>query len=156
MPTAYDIEPTLLIQKTAEHLKKELEQPQWTKFVKTSSGKERPPAQPDWYYYRAASVLRKIYKLGPIGTNKLKVKYGAKKNRGHAPDEFRPGTGKIIRSIMQQLEKQGYLKQETKGAHKGRILTPKGRKLLDTIVRLKDGKQSKRGTEQSVPAPEAS
>jgi len=143
MPSIYDIEPSELIRRAAEQLKKEIAMPEWTKYVKTGQSKERPPIQLDWYYKRAASILRKIYMLGPIGVNKLRIKYGSKKNRGVAPARFKRSGGKIIRSILQQLEKQGYIKQAQKSTHKGRIITPKGKSFLDKI----SGKNEHRGSE---------
>lgn len=134
MPSLYDHPPSEIIKKTAEELKKELPLPTWTAYVKTGHSHERPPEQPDWYYYRAASVLRKVYKYGPLGVNKLRVAYGSKKNRGHAPSHFYPAGGKIIRTILQQLEKQGYIKKDVKARHHGRSITPKGRSFLDKII----------------------
>lgn len=128
-----DTETNVLIDNTAKKLKeiKEISKPEWANFVKTSRAKERPPVDADWWYMRAASILRKIYLLGPIGVNKLKGKYGAKKNRGHKPEKSYPGSGKIIRVILQQLEAAKLIEQTEKGAHKGRVLTSAGKSLLD-------------------------
>lgn len=134
MATIFDVNPEELVKVTAEALKKEVKTPTWTKFVKTSSGHERPPINQDWYYQRAASIMRKVYLLGPIGTQKLRVKYGTKKNHMYKPERFKKGSGKIIRSILQQLEQLGYLSKETKKVHKGRILTPKGKSFLDKLA----------------------
>ncbi len=160
MPALYDIHPQEAIQKAAELLKKDMKMPHWALFIKTSCGKERPPEDRDWYYKRAASVLRKVYRFGPIGTNKLKVKYGTKKNRGHAKEEFRKGSGKIIRSILQQLEQAGYIKKEKKGAHMGRIITPKGKSFLDRLgaqheQRTKPGRVVE-SAPKATPTPQAS
>lgn len=144
MPSIYDIEPYELIRRVAEQLKKDIAMPEWVKYVKTGPSRERPPIQTDWYYHRAASILRKIYMLGPVGVNKLRVKYGSKKKRGMAPEKFKKSGGKIIRSILQQLEKQGYIKQAQKGVHKGRIITPKGKSFLDRL----SGKNEHRGSEE--------
>lgn len=133
MVTIFDKKPQELIEKAAEALKKEITMPAWAKFVKTGHAKERPPENPEWWYRRAASMLRKIYRHGPIGTNKLKKKYGSKKNRGHKPEARYVGSGKIIRVILQQLEQKQLIKQETKGVHKGRVVTPKGKSFLDKI-----------------------
>jgi small subunit ribosomal protein S19e len=128
-----DSQTNVLISNTAKKLKEvqEISKPEWANFVKTSRAKERPPVDSDWWYMRAASILRKIYLLGPIGVNKLKVKYGAKKNRGHKPGKSYPGSGKIIRVILQQLETAKLIEQTEKGAHKGRVLTAAGKSLLD-------------------------
>jgi len=129
----HDVDVTLLIQRTAEELKKEpqIKPPVWAPFVKTSIAKERAPTQPDWWFVRAASILRKLFVLGPIGTIKLRTKYGGRKNRGVAPDKSFPGSGNIIRKVLQQLETAGFAKQAAKGVHKGRIITPKGQQLLE-------------------------
>lgn len=137
MPTIYDVDPNQLIQKTAEALGKlpSLKPPAWAGFVKTGTHKERPPVQSNWWSLRAASVLRSIYKLGPVGVSKLRKKYGGKKRRGHQPPEFRKGSGNIIRRILQQLEKEQLIKQTAIGVHKGRIITGKGKSFLDTIAK---------------------
>ena len=130
-------EPSALITRTAEELKKQkLVQPtDWALFVKTGNHKQRLPDQPDWWYIRSASVLRSIAKLGPIGTQKLRVKYGGKKVRGHKPEKFVRGSGAIIRNILQQLQKSGLIASAARGVHKGRVLTPSGTALLDKIAR---------------------
>ena len=118
------------IEDTANKLKATLTTPEWTKFAKTGSGKERIPDKEYWHL-RAASILRQISLKGPIGTQKLRKKYSNKKNRGVKPEKTKKGSGKIIRTILQQLEKEGLVKQQTKGVHKGRIITPKGKSLME-------------------------
>jgi small subunit ribosomal protein S19e len=160
MPSIHDIHPSKAITKAAEQLKKDIQVPKWTNFVKTSVGKANPPENNDWYHQRAASILRRVYLFGPIGTNKLKVKYSTKKNRGHKRERFRKGSGKIIRSILQDLEKTGYIKKDKKGNHSGRIITPKGKSFMD---RLANGpNQQRRAPEtpakpagKTEPAPQA-
>jgi small subunit ribosomal protein S19e len=122
-----------VIEKTAEALKKipEIVAPEWSKFVKTGTHKERPPVNEDWWYIRTASIMKKIAIISPVGVNKLKRKYGGKKNRGHKPEKRFDASGNIIRKILQQLEKAGFIEQSTKGVHKGRVLTNKGKSFLD-------------------------
>jgi small subunit ribosomal protein S19e len=126
-----------LITKTTEELKKvkDISPPSWTVHVKTGTHKARPPVQSDWWYIRAASIVLKISKLGPVGVSKLRIQYGGKKRRGHQPPEFRQGSGNIIRKILQQLEKAGLVKQQAKGVHKGRVLTPKGLSLINRVAK---------------------
>lgn len=130
------ISPAQLISQAAEELKKQklVQPPDWSKFVKTGHHKERLPDQPDWWYHRSAALLKSIHKLGPVGTQKLRIKYGGGKRRGHKPVHFYKASGSIIRKILQQLETAGLLKQAEKGTHKGRILTPKGISFLDKIA----------------------
>jgi small subunit ribosomal protein S19e len=136
MVTVYDVDLQELMKKAAEELKKvEAIKPlEWAKFVKTSAARERPPLDKDWWYIRAASVLRRIYIYGPLGVSKLRKKYGGMKNRGHKPERFYKGSGNIIRKVMQQLEKAELIKFVEKGVHKGRVITPKGKKFLDGIA----------------------
>ncbi len=121
-----------LIERVAEKLKKieAIKPPEWAKFAKTGVHKERPPVKDDWWYTRASAILRSVYKLGPVGVSKLRIKYGGIKNRGFASEHFYKGSGSIIRKILQQLEKSELIKQETKGVHKGKVLTKKGLELL--------------------------
>lgn len=136
MASIYDVDPTELIEKAAVELAKNdnIKPPEWASFVKTGAHRERVPARRDWWYVRAAAVLRTIYRMGPIGVAKLRVRYGGKKRRGYQPPEFRAGSGNIIRKILQQLEKAGFLKKEDKSQHKGRCMTPKGKSFLDKIA----------------------
>ena len=125
-----------LIARAADELQKEkLVQPvSWSAFVKTGHHNDRLPDNPNWWYVRAAAVLRSIAKLGPIGTEKLRTKYGGRKNRGHQPEKVFKASGSIIRKILQQLEKSLLIKQTVHGGHKGRVLTPKGVAFLDKIA----------------------
>ena len=126
--------------KLAEALKKvpEFKEPEWVQFVKSGAGKERPIEDLDFWHKRAASVLRNIYKKGSVGVERLRTKYGTKKNRGFRPEEFRKGSGKIIRTILQQADKAGFteIQKPMKGIRSkkpGRILTEKGKKFLEDI-----------------------
>ncbi len=135
MATIYDKEANELIAKAADELKKLIKAPDWSIFVKTGTHKERPPVDKDWWYKRAASILRAVYIKGPIGTSKLRMKYGVRKNRGYQPEKFYKGSGKIIRTILQQLEQAGFLQKTDKSGHKGRIITPKGKSFLDKLAK---------------------
>jgi small subunit ribosomal protein S19e len=128
-----DVNPQELVERLVPELRKlaELKAPAWTAYAKTGSQAERPPLRPDWWHVRAASILYKLWRTGPIGTSKLRVKYGGRKSRGSAPERFRQAGGNAIRKILQQLEKAGLAKQAVKGVHKGRSITPQGVSLLE-------------------------
>lgn len=130
----YDIPADEYNKKLAEALKQipEFKMPEWAAFVKTSVARERPPAETDFWYKRAASILRQIYIKGIVGVNRLRTRYGGRKNRGMKPEEFRKGSGKIIRTILQQAEKAGIV-EKFKDKRAGRRLTTKGKELLDSI-----------------------
>ncbi len=126
--------------KLAEALKKipEFKQPEWVQFVKSSPSKERPIDDVDFWHKRAASILRQIYKKKNLGVNRLRTKYGSKKNRGMKPERFKRAGGKIIRVILQQADAAGFTEivKKIKGVRErkpGRQLTEKGRKFLEAI-----------------------
>ncbi|ALL00520.1 30S ribosomal protein S19e [Pyrodictium delaneyi] len=134
MVTALEVPADLLIERVAQKLKQmpQIRPPAWAYYVKTGVHKERPPEDPDWWYYRAASILRKLYKRGtPVGIERLRTAYGGRVNRGVAPEHFRKGSGSIVRKILQQLERAGLV---VKVRGKGRTLSPRGRSLLDNTA----------------------
>ena len=112
---------------------KEIEAPSWAPFVKTGAHKERPPVNPNWWHVRAAAILLKVNKYGPIGVNALAKQYGGRKNRGHAPDKKVNGSRNIIRKCMQQLEKAKLIQQNKEGKA-GKVLTKQGRELVKKVM----------------------
>jgi small subunit ribosomal protein S19e len=133
MVTVFDVHPETLINKTADALKKDLKAPEWAKFVKTGHHKERPPTNQDWWQVRCAAILRSVYIQGPIGVAKLRKKYGGIKNRGVRPKKFFIASGSVTRKALQQLQEAGYVANQDKGLKKGRIITGKGKSLLDGL-----------------------
>ncbi len=126
--------------KLAVALKKvpEFKQPEWISFVKSGPAKERPIDDEDFWYKRAASILRQIYKKNIVGVSRLRTKYGSKKNRGFRPEEFRKAGGKIIRTILQQSDAAGFTEiakaiKGVRGKKPGRQLTAKGKEFLESI-----------------------
>lgn len=143
LTTVYDVPADLLIKRVAEELKKspKIKPPPWAPFVKTGVHKERAPTDPDWWYIRCASLLRKLYIHGPLGVSRLRNMYGGRKNNGACPEHFYKGSGSIIRKALQQLEAVGLVEKVPK---EGRRLTNLGRSLLDKIaheIKLKLQKQ---------------
>jgi small subunit ribosomal protein S19e len=132
--TALEVPADLLIERLAEKLRKmpQIRPPAWAYYAKTGVHKERPPENPDWWYYRAASLLRKLYKHGtPVGLERLRTAYGGRVNRGVAPEHFAKAGGSSIRKVLQQLERAGLVRR-IRG--KGRVLTDRGRSLLDNTA----------------------
>ncbi len=142
MATPFDVPPSAFIEKLKDELKtvKEISPPEWAKFVKTGVHRERPPEQPDWWYYRAASILYQLYKRGISGVGELRNHYGGRKDRGHRPEVKARAGAKIIRTILQQLEKAGLVEKCYKPHPKlqqiciGRKLTRAGQSLLDRVA----------------------
>ncbi|UCC58836.1 MAG: 30S ribosomal protein S19e [Candidatus Bathyarchaeum sp.] len=134
MPTPYDVPPSVLIERLARHLKEEVDEinpPSWAPFVKTGIHTQRPPRNPDWWFTRCSSILRKIYVKGPIGIEKLRSEYGGRIDRGAKPEHARKGSGAIVRKSLQQLQAAGLVKPLR---NEGRVVTSEGRQLLDRLA----------------------
>tara|TARA_Y100000310_G_C19977353_1_gene488177 strand:+ start:60 stop:485 length:426 start_codon:yes stop_codon:yes gene_type:complete len=122
--------------KLAELLKSmpEFKQPEWSRFVKTGVSRDRPPVEDDFWFKRAASILRQIYIHKTVGVGRLRTRYGSKKNRGMKPSKFIKSSGKIIRVILQQAESVGLLEKYSEARKRaGRRLTDKGREFLEGV-----------------------
>lgn len=140
MTSVFELDAHEYNRKLAEALKKipEFKSPEWVEFVKSGPSKLRPIEEVDFWHKRAASILRQIYKNKVVGVSRLRTKYGGKKIRGAAPEEFRKSGGKIIRVILQQSDKAGFTEiskviKGVKGRKAGRQMTIKGREFLEGI-----------------------
>lgn len=133
MVNARDVPSAKLIGALAEQMKSApgFEEPDWARFVKTGSHAERPPHFSDWWFTRAASLLRKLYLHGPLGLGDLERGYGGSKQLAYAPKHHRDAGGSAIRKILKQLETAELVAKSPKG----RVLTPKGTAMLDNVSR---------------------
>lgn len=129
MVNAHDVPSSKLISALAAQMKSvpSVQEPDWAKYAKTGSHAERPPSNSDWWFTRAASLLRKLYIHGPVGLSDLERAYGGTKALHYYPKHHRDAGGSNIRRILKQLE-QAELVSKTA---KGRVLTPRGRAMLD-------------------------
>jgi len=129
--SVYDVHAELLINEIAKDLKEKfkVERPAFATFAKTGVSKERAPQNPEWYYIRMASILRRVYVDGPVGVESLRTYYGGRKARGSKPHEFRKASGKIIRKCLQELEKLGFVEKDKN--KEGRKIAGKGEKFLN-------------------------
>ena len=126
----FDVPAIELIEAVAAdlHNNANYKEPQWLIFVKSGRHRERAPQRKDWWFMRCASILYRVYKDGPVGTESLRTYYGGNRNRGVKPHHFSKASGKIIRMCLQQLEKDGLIR---KAKPKGREIAPKGEKFLN-------------------------
>jgi small subunit ribosomal protein S19e len=137
MTTLYDVPAEALIEAVAAELDGEdaVSQPEWAELVKTSHDRELPPEQGDFWERRAASLLRKVAVDGPIGVGSLRTAYGSAvqgSNRYKVrPRQSSDGSGKIIRTALQQLEDAGYVER---AEGEGRVITSEGHSLLDSLA----------------------
>jgi small subunit ribosomal protein S19e len=132
--TPNDVPASKLIQKLAKYLKENVDAvtpPQWAALAKTGTHAQKQPQNPDWWYTRCASILRKIYIHGRIGIEKLRADYGGRKDYGVKPEHAAKAGGSTIRKAFQQLEAAGYIETQ-KG--RGRKITRQGRKLLQELA----------------------
>ena len=134
-----DVDTQELIMKAAKELERmpELRPPGWTGFVKTGADKERTPTQENWWWIRAASILRRIYLNPRMGVSRLRKDYGGRKNRGHKPEHKYKGSGSVVRKVLQQLEAAGFV---VKDRNKGRKITQKGASFLSGSAKGKGEK----------------
>lgn len=121
------------VEKLEEELKKieQIKPPKWISFAKSGSHRERPPQQPDFWYIRAASLMRRLSVEGNIGVERLRTYYGGRRRRGHKPAISKIAGGSVIRKLLQQLEAAGLVAKDKKG----RKLSPKGQKLVSSVVK---------------------
>jgi small subunit ribosomal protein S19e len=134
LPTPFNIPQSLFIQRLAKYIRENIDQVQplpWALVVKTSSHTQRQPEDTDWWFTRAASILRKIYLHGPVGIEHLRADYGGRKGTRVSREHVRKGGGSNIRKIVQQLE-AAKLVEASKS--KGRIITKEGRRTLDRLA----------------------
>jgi small subunit ribosomal protein S19e len=131
MTTVYDVPADKLIEAAAKRLADlpEVKPPEWASFVKTGVHREKPPTRKDWWHVRSAAVLRKVYLLGPIGTERLAAEFGGNEDRGSAPKHPRQGSRNTVRKSLQQLAAAGLVADEPK--NRGKVVTPKGQSFLD-------------------------
>src|SRR5437879_13154424 len=108
MPTAFEVPANELINRLAKHLKEnvsEISPPSWSEYAKTGAHKERPPQDPDWWYARCASLLRKLYVHGPVGVSRLRVQYGGDVGTGNSPEHECHAGGHDIKETQHALQK---------------------------------------------------
>ncbi|MHC1602816.1 MAG: 30S ribosomal protein S19e [Methermicoccaceae archaeon] len=134
MVTVYDVPAGRLIEALAKKLKEDefggagkIEPPEWVGYVKTGVHKQFSPNDPDWWYVRCASLLRRLYTDGEVGVSRLRTYYGGKHRRGALPPKFAKGSGSVIRCALQQLEAAGLV---VRGGH-GKAISSRGTSLLD-------------------------
>jgi small subunit ribosomal protein S19e len=134
LTTPHDVPASKFIEKLAKYLKEnvdEVQPPAWASVAKTGAHVEKQPQNPDWWYTRSGSILRKVYAHGPIGIEKLRAVYGGRKSFGTKPQHAAKAGGSNVRKILQQLEAAGLIQT---ASPQGRKMTPKGRKLLQEIA----------------------
>jgi small subunit ribosomal protein S19e len=131
MSNVFDVDSGRLVDSAAAQLKeKGIAKPAYVDFVKSGAGRERLPAQRDFWYLRCSSVLRQVYINGPIGVSKLRTRYGNRKGHTVHRHHHVRASGSIISDALAALEKLGYVKR----GKRGREITPAGKSFLDKVA----------------------
>ncbi|KAK1933435.1 putative 40S ribosomal protein S19 [Babesia divergens] len=130
-----DCNPDVFIAAFAQQmeLKNYIDPPKWIDYAKTSVAKELAPQNPKWFYIRSAAILRHLYFHPDEGIGRLRRVYSSRKRRGCAPNHSCLASGKIIRTIVQQLEANGFL--EKSKDNKGRRLSRRGCNIVNEFAR---------------------
>merc|ERR1711937_213576 len=120
--TVKDVPADAFIKAAAEFLKRQpkFDVPKYHDIVKTAVLKELAPYDEDWFFVRAASILRKVYLRKGTGVGALKKWYGGSS-----------GTHRGTRKALLELEKLEMMEHCSDG---GRVITSKGRAEMDRIA----------------------
>ena len=131
--TVRDVAPAKFISAYTEVLKNndKFVVPKWADIVKTGVQRELAPYDPDWYFVRAASIVRKIYMRPGTGVGALQKRYGGAYRRGARPEIHRDSSSGVIRTILITLDE---LKITEKTAKGGRRISRVGQQALDLVA----------------------
>ena len=139
--TVFDVPANKFINELAAFFKEKniIKLPKYAPLVKTSRSNDCEPINPDYIFYKAAAIARKLYatKSKNIGVGSLRVMFSKKERRGSQPPKtFRAG-GKIIRDLVIQLKNAKYIENyggKDDETNSGLYLTKSGRSQLDKIA----------------------
>ena len=106
--------------------------PEWYGTTRAGANNERVPDSPTLWYQRVASILRTVALKGPVGVQRLRNKYGGRRQHTRGPEHRVKGSGKVVRTALQQLEAAGFVAKSEKG---GRVIAPAGQSALDKATK---------------------
>ena len=138
--TVLDVPANKLVNEVAAFFKEKniIKVPKYALLVKTSKSNDCEPINPDYIFYKAAAICRKLYvtKSKNLGVGSLRSMFSKKQRRGCQPPKTFKAGGKIIRELVIQLKTAGYIQnyggeEET---NSGLFLTKTGRSELDKIA----------------------
>ena len=139
--TVLDVPSSQLINALASFFKEKniIKIPKFAPLVKCSRANDCEPINPDYIYYKAAAICRKLYvtKSRNLGVGSLRSMFSKKQRRGSQPPRTFIAGGKIIRDLVIQLKGKGYIDNYGKGEEEslhGLHLTTTGRSELDKIA----------------------
>merc|ERR1712188_360102 len=115
--TVKDVPADAFIKKCADFRKRQpkFQVPKWADLVKTGHFKELAPYSEDWFYIRAASVVRRVYLRQGIGSGALRHWYGGCHRRGTRTSRHATASGAVIRNALKQMEAIGLVELHSDG-----------------------------------------
>merc|ERR1712151_1331871 len=119
----------------ADFLKKsnKIDLPSWVDLVKTGHWKELAPYDEDWFYTRAAAIMRKLYVKPHVGVGRLANKFGGKERNGSA----RKHQAKLL--IRFNDNKRNDFAEDTKPDNdtklNRRVVSDEGKKTINNIAK---------------------
>ena len=104
--TVKDVPAEAFIKAYAEQLKKaqKIKPIKDANLIKTGHAQELTPENEDWFFVRAAALARSLYLRPERGVGTLRHVYGRRHCSGHSKRHHAPGSGKVIRYALQQLQ----------------------------------------------------
>mmetsp|Transcript_3857 Transcript_3857/g.5159 ORF Transcript_3857/g.5159 Transcript_3857/m.5159 type:complete len:339 (+) Transcript_3857:3-1019(+) len=106
--------------------------PEEAMFIKTGCHNQRAPMDDDWFYTRAAAVLRHTYLAKKwMSVGKLRRVFSGKQNRGHRPWKTKKAAGGNIRKAFQELVAIRLVEKNPEG--RGHRITERGRRYLNIM-----------------------
>ena len=139
--TVLDVPSAKFINELATFFKEKniIKVPKYAALVKCSRANDCEPISPDYIYYKAAAICRKLYvtKSKNLGVESLRSMFSKKERRGSQPPKTFKAGGKIIRELVIQLKNAGYVDNYGKKENEsqfGLFLTKKGISELDKIA----------------------
>jgi small subunit ribosomal protein S19e len=138
--TVFDAPSQAMINKTANFFKEKniIKMPKYAELVKCSKANDCEPINPDFVYYKAAAICRKLYvtKSKNIGVGSLRAMFSKKQRRGCQPPKMFKAGGKLIRDLVIQLKKADFIKnyEGNEDSNSGLYLTKNGRSQMDKLA----------------------
>ena len=140
--TLRDVAANKWVRAMALHLKQsgKLFVPNCAELMKQSTGNERAPQNVDWYFFRCAAVLRRVYVRPGTGYGGLAKAFAILKNNGSRPEKTVKASRGLLHWACRSLEG---LKLLGKGKESGRVLTREGKRKCDAIAfNVKSGRKA--------------
>ena len=147
--TMMDVPANKWIKTMAQHLKQSGKcfVPNCTELMKPSHANQLAPSNEDWYFYRCAAVLRRVYNRPGVGYTSLAKSFSMKKNNGSRPEKTIYAARGLLHWVCRSLEGVNLI---AKGKQSGRVITKEGKRKADAIAfNVKTGRKDVAGKKKA-------